>query len=221
MADACRRLHARGLLAGAEGNISVRLPDGSLLVTPSGVDKAEITASDILHLHSDGTAYHAGTLAGESSVNRRDIARRPSSELGMHRACYDARTDVFAVVHAHPPAATGLGTAGQTLPADVLPELPVIVGPVAMVPYGRPGTPALGEAMAPFLRGHDAFLLANHGVTTVGGTLKEALLRLETVEQAARILVVARLLGGERRLEPDEARALASLRTGPESSFNE
>ncbi|MES2525193.1 MAG: class II aldolase/adducin family protein [Gemmatimonadota bacterium] len=221
MASACRRLHARGLLAGAEGNISVRLADGDLLVTPSGVDKGTIKGEDILHLEMLGAEYPRRALDHEAHRARRDNPRRPSSELGMHRACYDARHDVFAVVHAHPPAATGLATAGHSLPGDVLPELPVVVGPVALVPYARPGTPALGDAMKPFLPGHDAFLLANHGVTTVGVTLEEALLRLETVEQAARILVVARLLGGERRLTPEEAEVLGTLRVRPQSSSYE
>jgi L-fuculose-phosphate aldolase len=129
----------------------------------------------------------------------------------MHLACYAARADVQAVVHAHPPVATGFATAGQGIPADVLPEIPVVVGPVALVPYGRPGTPALAAAMVPYLATHEVFLLANHGVTTVGRSLTDALLRLESVEQAARILAVARLLGGERRLPPGEAAALASL----------
>ena len=139
----------------------------------------------------------------------------------MHRACYAARGDVRAVVHAHPPAASGFATAGISLPADVLPELPVVVGPVALVPYGRPGTPALEQAMAPFLGAHEAFLLANHGVTTVGRTLEDALLRMESVEQAARILLVARLLGGEQRLDGSEAAALARLRTAMPAPFPE
>jgi len=213
MAAACRRLHGRGLLAGGEGNISVRLPDGALLVTPSGMDKATLMPGDILlqRRHADGTEYFIPVANGDERAGGGDIGARPSSELGMHRACYAARADVHAVVHAHPPAATALATVGQTLPADVLPELPVVVGPVALVPYARPGTPALGLAMAPYLGTHSAFLLANHGVTTVGATLGDALTRLETVEQAARIFVIASLLGGAVRLPAAEASALAAL----------
>ena len=129
----------------------------------------------------------------------------------MHVACYAARSDIQAIVHAHPPAATGFAAAGVPLPANVLPELPVVLGPIALVPYGRPGTPALPLAMLPFLPGHDVFLLANHGVTAVGRSVEEAVVRMESVEQAARILVVARLLGGAQPLSPAEAAALASL----------
>lgn len=216
IASACRRLHARGLLAGAEGNISVRLPSGELLVTPSGVDKASITGPQVLRLYADGTLHHEQLAARPHGDTRAgDMRARPSSELGMHLACYHARGDACAVVHAHPPAATGFATAGLSIPGDVLPELPVVVGPVALVPYARPGTPALGDAMLPFLAAHDVFLLANHGVTVVGVTLEAALLKLETVEQAARILVVARLLGGTRSLGTTESLALSALFARP------
>ena len=212
LAAACRRLHARGLLAGAEGNLSCRLPNGELLVTASGVDKGAIDHTDVLRVHADGTPCHDERERARSRDPRtRDITRRPSSELGMHLACYAARADVQAIVHAHPPAATGFAAAGIPIPADVLPELPVVVGPIALVPYGRPGTPALADAMRPFLASHEVFLLANHGVTALGRSIEDALLRMESVEQSARILAVARLLGGAQSLPPVEAAVLASL----------
>ncbi len=217
IAAACRRLHARGLLAGAEGNISCRLPNGDVLITASGVDKGSITALDVVRVHANGTLRHdERPAASGGDPLPRDSASRPSSELDMHLASYAARTDVQAIVHAHPPAATGFAAAGLPIPADVLPELPVVVGPVALVPYGRPGTPALAAAMHPFLARHQVFLLANHGVTAFGRTLTDALLRMESVEQSARILVAARLLGGERVLAPSEAAALAALHRMPD-----
>lgn len=212
IAVACRRLHARGLLAGAEGNVSVRLVDGSVLVTPSGTDKAAMTAEAVLRVRAEGTGRHEVVTGPPDGRAGRDTSGRPSSELEMHLSCYAARPDVTAVVHAHPPAATAFATAGVPLPDDVLPELPVVVGPVALVPYGRPGTAALSDAMRPFLAGHDLFLLANHGVTATGRTLEEAMLRMESAEQAARILLGARLLGGARPLPAGERDALAALR---------
>jgi len=212
LARACHRLHARGLLAGAEGNLSVRLRNGDLLVTPSGVDKGSVDASQMLRLHADGALRHDGTAARANSDGKSGDSRgRPSSEVGMHLACYAARPDVCAVVHAHPPVATGFATAGRTLPANVLPELLVVVGPVAWVPYARPGTPALAAAMAPLLKEHEVFLLANHGVTAVGTSLADALLRMESVEQAARILFIAQSLGGANVLDAAETTALIAL----------
>ena len=203
---ACERLHRRGLLAGYEGNLSVRLSNGDLLVTPTGADKAELAAEQICWTDATGASRQHG--AGRA---RRDSAGRPSSELQMHLACYAARPAIRAVVHAHPPVATGFAAAGLSLPDDVLPELPVVVGPIALVPYARPGTSALARAMQPFLALHQVFLLANHGVTTLGASLADAVLRMESVEQSARVLVVARLLGGEQRLGGDEVAALLAL----------
>ena len=209
---ACSRLHARGLLAGTEGNVSVRLSDGTLLATPSGADKASLNADDLIHLHAPGTDYHPVTASDvPSNIQKTAGGGRASSEILMHVRAYQLRPDVQAVVHAHPPAATAFATAGRPLPPDVLPELIVNVGPVALVPYGRPGTAALPDAMTPWLDTHHVFLLANHGVTSLGATLDQAVYRLESCEQAARILLGAALLGGAQPLPPGEADALRLL----------
>ncbi|MGV3707435.1 MAG: class II aldolase/adducin family protein [Gemmatimonas sp.] len=215
---ACRRLHARGLLAGTEGNVSVRVSETTMLITPSGADKGQLQAGDIIEqplvLTSTemGPDRHISSFADASGdAHSRDSIGRPSSEIQMHRVCYAGRPDVWAVVPAHPPVATGLATAGKTVPANIVPELPVVVGPVALVPYARPGTPALGAAMQPLLDGHEVFLLANHGVTSVGKSLDEAVQRLESVEQAARIYVVSQLMGGAIPLAAAEVDALVAL----------
>ena len=208
LAACCRRLHGRGLLAGSEGNCSERLRDGTLLVTASGIDKAEIGPGHVVRCHADGTLHHSG---GPPRGPSDPPGLRPTSELLMHVGIYADRSDVMAIVHAHPPTATGFASAGRTVRADVLPEVPVIVGPIALVPYGRPGTVALSDAIRPFVEAHQVFLLANHGVTAVGRTLTDAITRLESVEQAARILLVAELLGGPRELPEGEAEYLAAL----------
>ena len=130
----------------------------------------------------------------------------------MHRCIYALRPDIRAVVHAHPPVATGFAAAGRMIPSNVLPELPAVVGPVALVPYARPGTPALADAMKPWVPSHDVFLLANHGVTAIGASLSAALARMESVEQGARSILVAELLGGAQSLPVGEAEALAAGR---------
>lgn len=193
-----RKLAERQLIAGAEGNIVVRLGADRLLVTPRGLAKGDLTPDDLVEVD----------LAGRHIRG----AREASSELQMHLTILQARHEVQAVVHAHPPVATGFAAAGQALEGDVIPELIAYVGPVPLVPYGMTGTGELSERIKPFIADHDALLLANHGAVTMGRTLEEAQYRMESVEQSARILLVARLLCGPVRLESDDVARLEMLR---------
>lgn len=194
----CRRLYERGLVAGPDGNVSVRLEDGSILVTPSGLSKVDVTADDLVLVSSNGTV-----LEGRG---------HPSSELRMHLRIYARRADVRAVVHAHPPTATGFAVAGEGFMAPVLPEVILQMGEVPVVPYATPGTDALADLFDPLLADHDAFLMANHGATTLGTTLEQAHQRMESLEHAARILLVARSVGRVRELTNDDVRALRGSR---------
>jgi len=198
--EVCRRLYDRGLIAGSDGNVSVRLDDGTVLVTPSGASKADLDSTDLVRVSIDGTV-----LCGS----------RPSSELRMHLRIYQRRTDVQAVVHAHPPVATGFAASGQSFMAPVLPEVILTLGEVPLVPYATPGTSAFADSLEPYLTaGQDAFLLANHGATTVGATLELAHCRMESLEHAARILLVARVLGGPNELSAADVLTLRALREG-------
>ncbi len=184
MALCCRQLAARGLIAGRDGNLSVRLGADRVLVTPSGLIKSLVTAADMVEVD----------VAGKP---RRKSSRKPTSELDLHLRILRYRPDVHAVVHAHPPAATGFAVAGQEIPGNLLPELIFVVGPVPLVPFGMPGTPELGDRVVPYLEGrhHHARLLANHGAVTMGKTLDEAWIRMESLEHAARIITAARAIG--------------------------
>ena len=193
-----RKLAARGLIAGGEGNIGVRLDSGRVLVTPKGRAKGDLSPDDLVEVDLEGH-----TLRG---------AGAPSTELLMHLTILRARPDVHAVVHAHPPVATGFATAGLSVDCDCIPELLATVGRVPLVPYGMTGTGELSAQILPLLEGHDALLLANHGAITMGRTLEQAHLRMESMEQGARILLVARLLGGPARLAPDDVARLDALR---------
>ncbi len=219
---AAARLHSRGLLAGTEGNLSVRLSDGTLLATPAGADKALLGPDDLIRLDPDGSPHHDVTAADDGcNIQQGSRVHRASSEIRMHVRAYALRPEVMAVVHAHPPAATAFATAGRALPADVLPELIVNVGPIALVPYARPGTDALPDAMTPWLDSHHVFLLANHGVTALGTSIESAMHRLESCEQAARILLGAALLGGAQLLPPGEADALRRSVSSPVAAHPE
>jgi len=194
--EVCRRLYDRGLVAGPDGNVSVRLggPEEAILVTPSGLSKVDVTLDDLVIVNLDGKVL--------------DGRRSPSSELAMHLRIYRRRDDVRAVVHAHPPTATGFAVAGESFMAPVLPEVILQMGAVPLVPYATPGTEELPDAMEPFLAAHDAFLLANHGATTVGQTLVAAHQRMESLEHAARILLAARAVGRVNELTASDANRL-------------
>ena len=200
--DVCRRLYDRGLIAGQDGNVSVRLAPDRILVTPAGMSKVDVGTDDLVEL----------TLAG---VHARG-GNRASSEVALHLRAYRRRPDVQAVVHAHPPTATGFAVAGEGLTACVLPELVYQVGQVPLVPYATPGTEALADAFEPFLGTHDAFLMSNHGALTLGPSLLIAHQRMESIEHAARILLTARLLGRVTELTPAQVDALidSRLRSG-------
>lgn len=198
MALCCRQLAAGGLLAGRDGNLSVRLGPDRVLVTPSGLIKALVTPGDMVEVD----------LAGRKRRGRRN----PTSELDLHLRILTHRPDVGAVVHAHPPAATGFAVAGEEIPANLLPELIFLVGRVPIVPYGTPGTPELGDRVEPYLAEHDGLLLANHGAVTMGRTLDQAWIRMESLEHAARIVVAARTVGQPRPLDVAAVRKLEALR---------
>jgi len=190
MALCCRQLAARGLIAGRDGNLSVRIGTKRVLVTPSGYIKSLVNGADMVEVDLAGTP-------------RRRSSRKPTSELDLHLRILRHRPDVHAVVHAHPPTATGFAVAGEEIPGNLLPELIFVVGPVPLVPFGMPGTPELGDRVVPYLEGHNALLLANHGAVTMGGTLDEAWIRMESLEHCARIIVAARSIGQPRPLRLD------------------
>jgi L-fuculose-phosphate aldolase len=194
----CRRLYERGLIAGPDGNVSVRLTSGWILVTPSGRSKGDITEGDLIIMGLDGRRVAGGQSA--------------SSEVRMHLRIYERRPDVRAVVHAHPPVATGFAVAGEDFMAPVLPEVILQMGGVPLVPYCTPGSDDLARAFDSYLPHHEAFLMANHGATTVGATLTAAHQRMESLEHAARILLSARQLGRVTPLTREHVRCLEALR---------
>src|SRR5689334_20896454 len=194
----CRRLYERGLIAGQDGNVSVRLRSGHILVTPSGLSKVDVTPEVLVELTPEGKQVTPGPAA--------------SSEVGMHLRIYRERPDVRAIVHAHPPVATAFGVVGRDFMDAVLPEVIFHLGSVPLVPFALPGTPALGDAMAPYLAGRDAFLLASHGATTVGPSLRVAHQRMESLEHAARILHAASMIGSPARLRDEDVAALRRAR---------
>jgi L-fuculose-phosphate aldolase len=194
----CRRLYERGLVAGTDGNVSVRLSRDRLLATPTGASKGFLGEGDLVVCDLEGRQ-----LSG---------AKRLTTEIKIHLAAYRERQDVCAVVHAHPPFATAFAVAGTTPSEKLMPEAYIAVGKVALAPYGTPSTDELAESLRAPLREHDAVLLANHGAMTLGRDVVAAYHRMEALEQLCRITFIARQLGNANLLGAEEMAKLDAIR---------
>ncbi len=193
-----RCLHENGLVAATDGNLSIRLDAKRLLVTPTCISKGRMKAADMVIVNMEGKR-----LAGK---------RRVSSEIGMHLLIYRLRPDIHAIVHAHPPTATGFAASGYDLNRPLVCEVVVGLGSIPLARYGTPGTPELTDALEPLVPGHDAILMANHGVVTYGSSLESAYMKMETVEHFAKIALVTHILGNAQPLGEKEVAKLQQVR---------
>ena len=197
-------LHQRGYVAACDGNISVRLASNLILCTPTSVSKGMMASDDLVIVD----------MKGEQQEGK----RRPSSELKMHLLFYDLRPDIMAVVHAHPPTATGFAAAGLSLDEPIVAEVVLACGKIPLAGYATPGSPELAATMKPLMPIYDAILMANHGVVTGGYDLLNAYMKMETVEHCARINLVARQLGSVHPLDSDEVVKLMRMRKSYEAN---
>ena len=188
--DVCHKMWQLGWVAANDGNVSAKLEDGTFLATPTGMSKSFITPENL------------DALEGY----------RPSSEIKMHLRCYEEREDVGAVLHAHPPVATGFAVANIPLDDYSMIETVIALGSIPVTPYGTPSTQEVPDAIAPYLPEHDAMLLQNHGALTVGADVITAYYRMETLELFAKISLNARLLGGAQELSKENIDRLISMR---------
>jgi L-fuculose-phosphate aldolase len=193
-----RRMYERGFVASNDGNISVRLSRDRILATPTGMSKGFMARGDLVMVDA----------RGEKLSGRRGI----TTEIGMHLKAYELREDIGAVVHAHPPYATGFAVAGIPLAECVLPEVIVTIGSVPIARYATPSTEEVAASVAQVVTRCDAFLLKNHGVIAVGGDALGAYHKLETVEHFAKIAFVARHLGKISPLAHEEVVKLLAVR---------
>ena len=196
--EAGRRLYARGFVASNDGNISARLDESRLITTPKSVSKGFMTPDMMVIVDHEGKK-----VSGD---------RDPSSELPMHLEIYRNRPDVHAVVHAHPPLATGFAVAGIPLTRAVLAEVVTTLGSIPIAEYATPSTEELPAAVRKYVKAHDGLLLANHGALALAGDVMAAYYRMETIEHFAKISLVARTLGRENLLSRGEVDRLQGLR---------
>lgn len=202
MCDVCHKMWQLGWVAANDGNVSVKLEDGTFLATPTGISKSFITPEKLVQIDQDGNVLDG--LPGY----------RPSSEIKMHLRCYAERPDVGSVLHAHPPTATGYAVANQPLDEYSMIETVIALGSIPVTPYGTPSTYEVPDHIAPYLSEHDAMLLQNHGALTVGADLITAYYRMETLELYAKISLTAHLLGGAQEISRDNIDRLISMRAG-------
>jgi L-fuculose-phosphate aldolase len=206
MVEIGRRLYERGLIVSTEGNIASRLPDGNVLISPSGLCKGRMAPEDLVIIDVTGKKLHG--------------MRAPSSEWQMHTTVLAQREDIGACVHAHPPYATAFAVAGVPLADCILPEVITTLGSVPLAPYATPSTAAVGESLEKHIDRYDAFLLKSHGVLTLGSDLESAFNKMETVERFAQVVHLARALGSVDTLSCDEVERLLNLTQTLHSRFS-
>jgi L-fuculose-phosphate aldolase len=194
-----RMLHDRGFVAAMDGNLSVRLKHGYILVTPTCLSKGAMRPADLVIVDLDGQR-----VAGRRNV---------TSEIGMHLLIYRMRPDIQAIVHAHPPTATGFAAAGLPLNEPLVCEVVMGLGSIPLARYGTPGTSELAQTLEPYVSHYDAILMSNHGVVAYGDTLEHAYMKMETVEHFAQIALVTHLLGRQQPLQEGEIEKLMLART--------
>src|SRR5579862_2347267 len=194
-----RLVYQKGWVAANDGNITIRMGLDRILATPTGVSKGMMKPEDLIVVDMKG--------------NKIEGRKERTSEILMHITIYEMRPDIFSVVHAHPPVATGFAAAGRPLNLALLPEVIIGLGCVPLADYGLPGTPALTEPMLPYIPKYEAIMMGNHGAVCYGEDVYKAFFRMETVEHFARISLVAELLGGPTVLPRLEVDKLLDSRT--------
>ncbi len=199
--DICHKMWQQGWVAANDGNITVKLDEDTFLATPTGISKSFMEPGKLVKINGKGEILEAAE------------GYRPSSEIKMHLRCYQERADVGAVVHAHPPTATGFALAHKPLDTYSLIECVIAIGAVPIAPYGTPSTDEVPESIAPLLPKHDVILLENHGALTVGSDLTTAYYRMETLELWAKTSFVAQMLGGEKEITRENIDRLINMRS--------
>jgi len=183
--------YQKGYIVGADGNLSARLRDGSVLITPAGAMKGFLEPHHLAHVDSEGRVLGQGP--------------RPSSEVAIHLVSYRERADVEAVIHTHPPHAVALSIAGVDMRVPVIPEVVVTIGGTPTTPYATPGTSELPDSIREIVRCSDTLIMRNHGAVTLGSNLMDAFKKLDMIEHTARILWLVHALRGSIEPLPDEA----------------
>jgi L-fuculose-phosphate aldolase len=184
------RIYKRGLTTTSGGNISIIDDNNDIWVTPSAIDKGSLRASDIVLVKENGE------LIGR---------HKPSSEFPFHKAIYDARPDIKAVIHAHPPGLVSFSIVRQIPNTNIIPQAKYVCGPIGYTDYALPGSNELGKLIADgFRKNVNAVIMENHGVVVGGKDMKDAFQRFETLELCGRSIINGKTIGEPKFLSDVE-----------------
>jgi L-fuculose-phosphate aldolase len=200
----CHLMYQKGFIAASDGNVSARLDHDRLLITPSGLHKGLIEPQELLVVDMSGRV-----VGSRTAVNQQ---LKPTSELPMHLEAYRLRPDIESVVHAHPPITIALSIAGIPMADCLLPEVIVFLGIIPTTQYATPSSEENVHAIRSFIRNHAGLVLQRHGSLTVGNSPLQGFMRLETLEQQARIRFMLEQIGGYQPLAAAEVQKLLKMR---------
>jgi L-fuculose-phosphate aldolase len=186
LVEICHKVYTSGFVAAYDGNISTRTSKNTILITRSGICKGCVREKDVIEIDLNGNP-----ISGNQKI---------STEHKIHLLAYNKRKEVNAVVHCHPVYATVFALLGEGLEKHYLPEVFLTIGKVPLCKYATPSTKAVSESLEPFINYSWAMLLQNHGAVTLGKSLDDAYFKMEKLEQAAKIIYSAKLIGKPREL---------------------
>ncbi|MCX6174121.1 MAG: class II aldolase/adducin family protein [Ignavibacteriales bacterium] len=192
--QACHKVYANSFVAAYDGNLSARIDDKKLLITPSGKCKGELEEKDLLEID-----YEGKVLSGDGLV---------SAEVKMHLLAYQNREDVNAVVHSHPIHASAFCVVDKELSQPIFPESILSLGKIPLCKYSTISTEEVEESILPYIGYVWVLLLQNHGVLAFGKSIKDAYFKVEKLEHFAKIMTVAEILGGANKLSVDQLKKL-------------
>ncbi len=198
IAEIGKLCYQKGFIVGADGNISARMQDGTVLITPAGAMKGFLSPENMAHVDMSGKVVDNGP--------------RASTETGIHLVSYKERPDIKAVLHCHPPHAVALTLAGIDMQIPVIPEIIVTIGGIPTAPFATPGTEELPESIRNIVRCSDTVVMQNHGSVTLGSNLLDAFKKLDMLEHTAKILWLANCVGTVKPLDPQAVAKLLGTR---------
>jgi len=193
----CHKIHEKGFVSAFDGNLSIRLPENKILITPSAVPKIEVVRRDLVEINLEGDLIKG--------------SRKVSTENKLHTFIYKNRKDVNAVIHCHPIYTSVLSILKRKINFAVFPEVVLTLGKIPICKYATPSTDEVIESLQPFISYASVFILRNHGAVAIGSDLRDAFYKIEKLESFAKIIVNALQAGEINTLSKTNLKKLYSI----------